>query len=123
MPPGPALLRAEARRGAIDLLQRGDHRLCVQLPALRQISLLVEVLDREQRAAPFARAPGERGRLDLEESLPAEVLMDRPRHLRAYLEDGRLPARADPEMPHVQQVLGALVLRDGELVRGAHDAQ
>src|SRR5207248_11191261 len=88
--------------------QRGG--LVVQLPALGQVRLLVEVLGLEERGRALARGGGEDGRVGEDESVPVQPVAAGLDERVAHLEDGGLALRADPEMALVQEEGGSVLL-------------
>ena len=73
MPNRAAFLRPERRRDAIHVLQRINQNLKVQLAALRQVQVLVEVLQAEKRGATLASGRNEHGRRILRKPFRGKV--------------------------------------------------
>ena len=112
-----ALLGAEGRAERVDLAERHRVGFVVELPALRQIRLLVvEVLDRKQRRRAFARRRREDRRVGEDEALLVEEVADGVDDLVAHAQDRGLPLGADPQVPAIHQVIDAVFLRRDRIV-------
>ena len=71
-------LRAEGRPEAVNLAQRHRRGFDVELARLREVSLLVEVVHREQRGGAFAGGGREDGRIGQGEAAVVEDSRARP---------------------------------------------
>ena len=125
MAPRLGLLGAERRAEAVDAAERHRVRLVVELTALRQIGgLVLEVLRRKQRRRALAGRRREDRRVGEDEAAPVEEVAHRVDDLVADPQDRLLPLAADPQMPAVEQVIDAVLLRrDGVVVRLADDLE
>ena len=86
-----ALLGAEGRAEAVDAPERQRRGLLVELAALRQVGLLVEVLGLEQRARALARVRREDRRVHQQEALAVHEVAQGADQLRPDPQDGVLP--------------------------------
>ena len=96
---GEGLLRAEHRPHLEDALKAGGHRhLLVELRALRQIRLAVEILDLEHVRAGFARRADELRGVDLHEPARQQEFAHGVNHNGLRLEHQlvRVGAQVDP---------------------------
>src|SRR3972149_818297 len=116
-------LGAERRADVVHLLQGEHERLRVELPGLREVRLLPEVLAPEQRAPPLRADGRDHRRVDLEEPLAAEVFVHGPEDGVADAEDRGHPLGAHPEVADVEEELLAQVLLDRELLRVRDDVE
>jgi hypothetical protein len=113
------LLGAEGRAEAIHLAQRHRSGLGVELPRLRQEGLGVEVRHLEERRRPLARVGREHRRVDAGELALVEELAQPPDDRVADAQHGPGALAAEPEVPVVEQVVGAVLLgRDRVAVDG-----
>ena len=121
---GLRLLGAKRRPEAVGLAESGGGRLHVELAALREVRLLVEVLGLEERRRTFARARREDGRVGQGEAASVEEITDGCHDLGAHAQDRVLPLRAHPQVTVVHQEVGPVLLRRDRVVdRGVHDLQ
>ena len=117
------LLGAEGRAEAVHLAERHRAGLHVELAGLREVGLVVEVVDLEQRRRALARVGREDRRVDQREAVRVEVVAAGADDARAHAQDRVLARRAQPEVAVVHQEVGAVLLRrDRVLVRLLHDA-
>ncbi len=105
------LLGAEGRTEAVDLAERRGRGLEVELPGLREVGLLAEVVGLEERRGPLARGGREDRRVDQHEVALVEEVADRLLDLAAHPQDGVLLRGAEPEVAVVHEERGAVLLR------------
>ena len=122
VPAGLRLLRTEGRAEAVDLAVRGGGGLEVELPGLREVRRVAEVVGLEQRGGSLARRRRQDRRVDVHVVALVEELADAERQLVAHPHDRVLPLGAQPQVAVVQQEVGAVLL-GGDRVLGAelHD--
>ena len=120
---GLRLLGAEGRAEAVDPAERHGVGFVVELTALREVGgRVVEVLRRKQRRRPLARRRREDRRVGEDEAALVEEVAHGVDDLVADAQDRLLPLAADPEVPAVEQVVDAVLLRrDRVVVRRADD--
>ena len=112
VPPRFRFFRAKRGTKRIDLAQRGRQRFHIKLPGLRQISLLlVNVIHFEKRGGSFARRRSENRRIGQRVTLRVHEIPRRALGFRANAQDRRLPRRANPQMPPVEQKINAMLLQ------------
>ena len=119
----PGFLGAERGPDVVDLLHREDEGLRVELPRLRQKGLATEVVDLEEGRAALAARRRDHRRLDLPETVFAEVFVDGAEDRVTDAEDARHLLRTDPQMPDVEEELFAQVFLDRELLREVDDPE
>src|SRR5262249_43227297 len=119
MPARLRLLGSERRAEAVHVAERHRVRLVVQLAALRQVGgRIVEVLDRKERGRPFARGGRKYWRIREDEAARVEEVADGVDDLVADPENRLLAWRSNPQVPALEQVVGAVLLgRDRVVVR------
>ena len=118
------LLGAEGRAEAVHLAERQRAGLDVELTALRQVRLLVEVRRLEQRRRALAGGRREDRRVEEHEAALVEVLAAGAHHLAADAQDGVLARRAHPQVAVVEQEGDAVLLRRDRILRGlVHDLE
>ncbi len=106
------LFGAERRAETVGLAERHRRGFVVELPGLGQVDLLVaEVVDLEQRGRALAGRRREDRRVDQREAVRVEVVADRANDLVAHPQDRVRAARAQVQMPVVEQELDAVLLR------------
>ena len=121
MPAGLRFLGAERRPEAVRLPERHRGGFVVELPALRQVRLLIEVLGLEERRRSLARGRREDRRVGEDEPVRVEPLAAGLDERMAHLEDRRLPLRADPEVALVQEEGRAVLLRRDRKINARPD--
>src|SRR5690606_236604 len=104
------LLGAERGAEAVDLAEGGGGGLDIQLAGLGEVGAFVEVIDLEQAGAALADRAGQYRRIDADEVALVEEVVDRLFDLVPDAQDGALLARAEPEVPVVQQEVDAVLL-------------
>ncbi len=117
VPPGLRLLGAERRPEAIHLAEREGAGLEVELAALREIRVLVEVRRLEQRRGALARRRRQDRRIEQHEAALIEELAAGAHHLAADAQDGVLAGGAQPEMAMIEQERDAVLLRRDRVLR------
>ena len=125
VPPRLRLLGAERRPEAVHPAERHRVGLVVELTALRQVGRRVlEVLRRKQGRRPFARGRREDRRVGQDEAARVEVVADGVDDFVADAQDRLLALGTNPQMPAIEQVVDAVLLRrDGIVLRGADDLE
>ena len=118
MAPRLALLGAERRTEAVDATERHRRRFHVELAALRQVGLVVEVLGLEQRRRALARARREDRRVDEQEALGVHEVAERRDDLGADAQDRLLARRAQPQVAVIHQEVDAVLLGRDRVLRG-----
>jgi hypothetical protein len=117
------LLRAEGRPEAVHLAERRGRGLQVQLPRLREIGLVPEVVRLEERRGPLDRGARQDRRVDPHVLALVKEVRDRLLHLRTDPQHRVLLRGAHPEVPEVHQEVDPVLLgRDRVLRRFAQDA-
>src|ERR1039458_8834167 len=89
---------AESGAERVDLAQRHGGRFDVELSGLRKISLLFEVVHREESGGSLAGGGRENGWVSESESVRIEKIAGGANNLSAHTQDGGLALRAQPEM-------------------------
>src|SRR5262249_15012674 len=118
------LLGAEGRPEAIDLAERLRTGLEIELAALCQVSLLVEIGRVGQRGGASARSRREDGRVEKYEAAGVEILAAGARDLAADAQHGVLAGRAQPQMAVVEQEGDPVFLRRDRILLGlVHDGE
>ncbi len=114
-----ALLGAEGRTEGVHLAQRHRVRFVVQLPALRQVRLLiVEILDWKQCGRALAGRRRKDRRVGEDEALVVEEVAHGVDDLVAHAQDRGLPLGADPQVAAIHQVINAVFLWRNGVVTG-----
>src|SRR6059036_3169848 len=80
-----------------------------------------EVVELEQRRAPFAAGGRDHRRVDLPETVVPEVLVDRAERRMSDPEDRRHPLGSHPEVADIEEELLAQVFLNRELLREVND--
>ena len=104
-------LRAERWAERIHLAQRHGRGFDVELAGLREIRLLVEVIDREQRGRAFASGWSQNRRIGQREAALVEKVAGSLDDLGAHAQDRRLARRAHPEMAVLHQEFDAMLFQ------------
>jgi hypothetical protein len=116
-----ALLGPERGTQAVDAPERHRRGLHVQLTALGEVRLVVEVLGLEQRRRALAGTRGENGCIDQREPFAVHELAERRHDLRAHAEDRLLARRSEPEVAVVHEEIHPVLLgRDRVVARERH---
>ena len=96
----------------IHLAQRRGRRFHIKLPRLRQVGLLVvDVIHFEKRGRAFAGGGSKNGRVRQDVALVVHVIARRANGFRANAQNRRLPRRANPQMPLVEQKIDAVLFQ------------
>ena len=103
--------RAEGWAERIHLAQRHGRGFDIELARLRQIRLLVEVIDRETAWWCLRSGGRENRRIGQGESALVEEIARGLDDLGAHPQDRRLPLRAHPEMAVLHQKVDAVFFR------------
>ncbi len=107
-------LCAERRTEGVDLAERHGRGFDVELAGLREVGLLVEVVDREERGRALARGGRKDRRIGQGEAAIVEEIARGFDDFGAQTEDRGLARRADPEMAVLHEEVDAVLLgRDG----------
>ena len=111
-------LRTERRPERIYLAERHRRSFHIQLAALRQIRIFIEIFGMEQIRRPFAGGRRQDRRIHQREAAFVEELLDRTDNFRANDQNGPLLRGPQPQMTAVHQVIDAMLLgRDGIILR------
>ncbi len=120
--PGLRLLGPEGRTEAVDLAERRRRGLQIQLPRLREVGLVAEVVRLEERRGPLDGRAGQDRRIDPDVLPLVEEVGDPLLDLRPHAQDRMLLRGAHPEMPLPHQEIDAVLLgRDRVVLRGPQD--
>ncbi len=118
---GLGFLGPEGRAEAVDLAEGHGRRLVVELAALAEVGLLVEVLGLEKGRRPLAGARRQDGRVHEAEAAAVEEVPDGLDDLGPDAEDGVLFRGPEPEMAVLHQERGAVLLERDRVFRGDLD--
>src|SRR4030043_1895561 len=110
--------RPECRPKTVDFAEGGGRGLVIELAALTQVSLLIEVLGFKKGRRPFAGARRQDGSIHEPEAAAIKKIADGLDDLGPDLEDGVLLARAQPEMAVLQQEWSAVLLGSDGIILG-----
>src|SRR5207247_4604713 len=103
---------------AVDLAECRRGSFVVQLTALREIGLLIEILGCEQSGCTLTGIRRENGRVYQREPALIEVIAARLDDFVSDLQDSVLPGAPEPEMPVLHQERGPVLLgRDWIVLR------
>ena len=108
---GLRLLGTEGRAETVDLAEGHRAGLHVELAALGEVGLVVEIADLEERRRALAGGGGEDRGIDQREAAAVEVVAAGADHARPDAHDGVLARGAEPEVAVVEQERGAVLLR------------
>ena len=115
---GLGFLGPKGRTETVDLAEGRGRGLVVELAALAEIGLLVEVLRFEKRRRPFAGARRQDGRIHETESAAVEEVPDRFDDLGPDPEDGVLFLRTQPQVSVLHQERRAVLLQRDRIFLG-----
>ena len=104
-------LRAKRWPERIHLAQRHRRGFDIKLAGLREVSLLVEIIDRKKRARAFASRRSKNRRIGQRESALVKKIAHRFDDLRPHPQNRRLPLRPHPQMPVLHQEFDAVLFR------------
>ena len=104
-------LRAKRWTKRIHFAQRHRRGFDVKLAGLREVRLLVEIIDGEECARAFASRRSENRRIGERESSLVETIAHRFDNLRTHPQNRSLPLRPHPKMPVLHQEICAVLLR------------
>src|SRR2546425_1516772 len=110
MPPSPRLLRPERRSNGIDAAHARDQRLSIQLPALRQVRFLIEILHLEQSRPTLHGSRGKAGNMNLGKAVLVEPFANRGENHCPHSENRAHLVTPDKQVPLVQEKLGTMEL-------------
>src|SRR5690606_576565 len=91
--------------------ERGGRRLDVELAGLREVGLLVEVIDLAEAGAALADRAGQDRGIDTREAALVEEVGDRLLDLIAHTHDGALLLRPQPEVTMIEQEVDTVLFR------------
>ena len=111
VPAGLGLLSTERGSKAIHPAQGRRGGFTVELPALRQIGLLVEVVRLEEGGRPFTGVRGEDRGIHQDEAPVVEKVPAGTDDFVTNSQDGMLPAGTEPEMPVLHEEPDPVLLR------------
>ncbi len=114
---GLRLLGPEGRAEAVDLAEGHGRGLVVELAALAEVGLLVEVLGLEQGRRPLAGARRQDGRVHEPEAAAVEEVADGLDDLGPDTQDGVLLRGPEPEVAVLHQERGAVLLERDRVFR------
>ena len=118
---GLRFLGPERRAEAVDLAEGHGRGLVVELAALAEVGLLVEVLGLEEGRRALAGARRQDGRVHQAEAAAVEEVADGLDDLGPDAQDGVLLGRPEPEMAVLHQERGAVLLERDRIVLGHLD--
>src|SRR5580693_994709 len=98
MTAGLAFLGAERRPERIHLAQRHRSSFDVKLSGLREVGLLVEIIDRKQRSRAFTRGGRENWRIGQREAALVEEIARSFYDLSTHTKNGGLARGSHPQM-------------------------
>ena len=122
MAAGLRFFRAEGWAERINLAERHGGRFDVELAGLREVGLLFEVVDGEERGGAFAGGGREDGRIGERESVAVEKIAGGANDFGAHAQDGRLALGAQPEMAVLHQEVDAMFFGRDRIGIGFGDA-
>ena len=108
---GLGFFRAKRWPEGIHLAQRHGRGFDVELAGLREIRLLVEIIDREKRAGAFAGGRSKNRRIGEDEAALVEEIARRLDDLRPHPQNRRLPRRPHPQVAVLHQEIDAVLFR------------
>src|SRR5438552_3114862 len=111
VPAGLGFFRAKSWAEGINLAQRHSSGFDIELSGLREIRLLIEILDREQRAGALAGGGRQYGRIGEGEAAIIKKIAGRLDDFRAHPQNRRLARGAHPQMAVFHQELDSVFLQ------------
>src|SRR5580704_15232271 len=100
--------RTESWTERIDLAQRHGCSFNIELPRLREIRLLFEVVDGKKRRSPFAGSGRQNRRIGESESIAVKEVASGANDFGAHPQNGRLALRAQPKMAMFHQEINTV---------------
>ena len=118
MTPGLGFLGPEGGPKAVGTAHRHGERLVVELAALGQKGLLIEILSLEESRRPLASVGSEDGRIAEHEVALVEEAAAGGNDLVPDAQDGMLPLRAQPEVTVIEQKRRAMLFAGNGVILG-----
>src|SRR2546426_10664496 len=122
--PGPRFLRPERWSNGVDTAYTCNQRLSVQLPALSQLGVFIEIFHLKQGRAAFPGSRGESWNLNLGEPVFVKPVANRGENDRPHSQNRTHLVTPNKQMSLVQEKLGTMELfRDRKLLKSRmHDS-
>src|SRR2546425_4845920 len=110
MPPSARFLRPERWSNSIDTADARYQRFCIQLPALRQVRFLIEILHLEQSRTALHGSRGKAWNMNLGKTVLVEPFANRRENDCSHSENRAHLIAADKQVPLIQEKLGTMEL-------------